>query len=233
MNIMPAPIQNPGESKIDGDFSVQKSIVICDSNPILSWMLRQLFLSDAHLSGYYIECASELNFETLAAMAPTVLIVDPFQSDTCPENVASHFAALSVATALVGYCTAVSRVQVLHLNSVGFRGVAPKAIDSGELVRMVCAVAFGGTYLHASLRDDSVVKGHGNSQNGRLHSSLTERENDVLRGIALGSSIKEIASILNISTKTVDTYKTRANQKLNLHSRSDIVEYAIKSGWML
>ena len=61
---------------------------------------------------------------------------------------------------------------------------------------------------------------------------LTPREEEVLRHLALGSSMKEIAAVLNISTKTVDTYRTRANLKLNHRTRADIVRFAIKSGWM-
>jgi two-component system response regulator NreC len=53
----------------------------------------------------------------------------------------------------------------------------------------------------------------------------------VLAGISEGYSNKEIAGILEISVKTVESYKTRAMEKLGLHSRVDIVRVAREHGW--
>jgi DNA-binding NarL/FixJ family response regulator len=61
---------------------------------------------------------------------------------------------------------------------------------------------------------------------------LSEREADVLRLIAQGYSNKEIATQLNLSIKTVETYKTRAMEKLHLGSRVGIVRYAVRQGWL-
>ena len=54
----------------------------------------------------------------------------------------------------------------------------------------------------------------------------------MLRLIALGYGNKEIATRLAISVKTVETYKTRLMEKLDLHSRVDIVRYALHQGWL-
>ena len=59
---------------------------------------------------------------------------------------------------------------------------------------------------------------------------LSEREAQVLRLIAWGYSNKEIGWKLNISAKTVDTYKLRLMEKLSLRSRTDIVRYALRQG---
>ena len=50
--------------------------------------------------------------------------------------------------------------------------------------------------------------------------------------LAWGYSNKEIAAKLRISVKTVETYKVRIGEKLGLHSRSEIVQYAMRQGWM-
>ena len=61
---------------------------------------------------------------------------------------------------------------------------------------------------------------------------LSERETDVVRLIAHGYSNKEIATKLSLSVKTIDTYKTRAMEKLGLHSRAALVRYALQRGWL-
>ena len=63
--------------------------------------------------------------------------------------------------------------------------------------------------------------------------ALSPREEDVLRHTAQGLSNKEIGGRLEISTKTVETYKARAVEKLALRSRSDIVRYAARRGWLI
>jgi DNA-binding NarL/FixJ family response regulator len=61
---------------------------------------------------------------------------------------------------------------------------------------------------------------------------LSERETDVLRLVAGGHSNKAIASRLDISVKTVETYKARAMEKLGFRSRVDVVRYAADQGWL-
>jgi DNA-binding NarL/FixJ family response regulator len=61
---------------------------------------------------------------------------------------------------------------------------------------------------------------------------LSEREADVVRLIALGYSNKEIAARIKVSVKTVETYKTRAMEKLGIHSRVGLVRYALSRGWL-
>jgi DNA-binding NarL/FixJ family response regulator len=61
---------------------------------------------------------------------------------------------------------------------------------------------------------------------------LSEREASVLRFLAQGYSNKEIAGKMDLSVKTVETYKTRSMEKLRLRSRVDIVRYAMGQGWL-
>jgi len=61
---------------------------------------------------------------------------------------------------------------------------------------------------------------------------LSDRETEVLRLIAQGHSNKEIAAHLELSVKTVETYKARSMEKLGLTGRSDIVRLALEEGWL-
>lgn len=120
------------------------------------------------------------------------------------------------------------------LLEAGASGYVLKRAAAEELIHAIHKVAEGGTYLDPSLAD-KVVSGfvnHSTSKDLILENELSERETEVLRLIANGYSTREIAAQLNISVKTVETYKSRAMEKLGLHSRSDIVRYAIQRDWL-
>lgn len=95
-------------------------------------------------------------------------------------------------------------------------------------------VAAGGIYLDPALASKVVDNyiGSRSKKNESLRSDLSERETEVLRLVALGHSNKEIAAKLEISVKTVETYKARLMEKLDLHSRVDMVRYARDQGWL-
>jgi DNA-binding CsgD family transcriptional regulator len=61
---------------------------------------------------------------------------------------------------------------------------------------------------------------------------LSDRESEVLMLVAKGHTGREIASRLDISTKTVETHKARAMEKLDLTTRADVVGYAMERGWL-
>jgi DNA-binding NarL/FixJ family response regulator len=62
--------------------------------------------------------------------------------------------------------------------------------------------------------------------------SLSPREEQVLRLVALGHSNKEIAATLGVSVKTIEAHKANAAQKLGLPTRADVVRYAHMRGWL-
>lgn len=209
-----------------------RTIVICEANPVLAYGIQQILQRNTYLSNFNIYVDTTPDLIRFKALAPDILIIDPWHSNEPWAAVSKIFLGLSKTTCLIGYCSEISSVEARMLSRVGFRGIMPKTVRTSEFVRIVCAVAFGGIYLHENYIknvNESVVSP---ALSGATQPDLTEREIEVLRHVALGNSMKEIAAVLKISTKTVDTYKTRANLKLKLRSRSDIVRYAIQSGWM-
>lgn len=123
---------------------------------------------------------------------------------------------------------------VRQLLQAGARGYVLKQSASAELITAIRVVAGGGTYLDTVLTDRAVnffVSTHTRSPNN-TETELSERETDVVRLTAHGFSNKEIATQLGISVKTVDTYKARAMEKLELHSRAALVRYALQRGWL-
>jgi DNA-binding NarL/FixJ family response regulator len=116
----------------------------------------------------------------------------------------------------------------------GAAGYVLKQSPSAGLICAVRAVAAGQTYLDPTVTA-KVVGGYtkerpkNNSESGE---PVSEREEEVLRLIALGYSNKEIAARLSVSVKTVEAHKANGMRKLGLGTRIDIVSYAIFRGWM-
>jgi DNA-binding NarL/FixJ family response regulator len=122
-----------------------------------------------------------------------------------------------------------------ELLEAGVDGYVLKQSATSELVRAIRQIAEGKSYLDPHMTKN-VVFGFGSKKNklrGDLQGSLTEREAEILRFIALGYSNKEISEKLEISIKTVEAHKSNSLKKLNLETRKDIVKYAIFQGWLV
>lgn len=210
----------------------RQSIVISDANPILSDSMRRIFLDDPNLAHFEIIPDSTCVISNLLILDPDILIIDPLDYMSSQGALLEDFQCLTGTTSVIGYCPKISPKEARELSLAGFRGILPKTVSSDELVRIVCSVVFGGVYLHEIYTLNSTAADADADDASARSSGLTDREIEVLRHVALGCSMKEIAALLNISAKTVDTYKTRANQKLNLRTRTEIVRYAIDSGWL-
>jgi len=121
-----------------------------------------------------------------------------------------------------------------QLLKAGASGYVLKRTVMEELARAIRAVAKGGSYVDPTLAGkfvSSYIIQEGAA--GRAAAGdLSEREGQVLRLVAWGYSNKEIAAQLEISVKTVETYKVRLMEKLGLRSRADIVRYALRQGWL-
>jgi two-component system, NarL family, invasion response regulator UvrY len=103
--------------------------------------------------------------------------------------------------------------------------------DSGpeELVSAVRKVASGGRYVSLRAAESLAFEVQGGFRHSP-HEALSDRELQVLCMIARGKTVKEVASELTLSPKTVSTYRARVLAKLNLRNNSEIAYYAVKEG---
>lgn len=125
-----------------------------------------------------------------------------------------------------------NREYVYPILKAGADGYVLKKAAGTELVSAIKAVYEGGTFLYPSvaravvedyLRADGTI-------NERRHSRLTDREIEVLKLVAEGRGNQEIADILCLSVKTVTGHRTNIMEKLDIHNRTELVKYAIRTG---
>jgi len=114
----------------------------------------------------------------------------------------------------------------------GATGYLPKDCAYEELVRAVHTVASNETYLSPTIAD--MVRRDYLRQVKKVDTSglpaLTARERETLQLLAEGRTTKEIAVHLEVSVKTIETYRQHIMQKLNLHSLAELTKYAIREG---
>lgn len=121
--------------------------------------------------------------------------------------------------------------QVLQAGSSGY--VLKKAADT-ELLSAIRAVHRGEVFLYPSMAKvlvEELLQARPSAPPGGAReapTSLSEREKEVLRLIALGHTNQEIADVLYLSVKTVETHKARIMTKLGTRSRSELVRYAMQ-----
>lgn len=117
--------------------------------------------------------------------------------------------------------------------NAGASGYVPKRAAPEELITAIKAAAIGEVYLYPSLAKLLVRDFFNNERTAEERVSLdglTEREREVLTRLAEGASNDEIAEALVISPKTVERHRENIMRKLSLHSRSELVRYAIRKG---
>ena len=210
-------------------------IALADDHPIVLAGLRNLVESEADLVLVGESSSGQTALRLIRETQPDVAIIDI----SMPE-----INGVVLARRLQEECPDV-RVIVLTLYeemsflkqalAAGATGYVLKRSAAENLVIAIRAVKRGEVYIDPSFADDfradTLSRSKPASKAGNLL-GLTEREASVLRYSARGLTTKEIAGRLELSAKTVETYKSRAAEKLDLNTRADIVRFASTQGWL-
>lgn len=124
-----------------------------------------------------------------------------------------------------------NKEYIYRFLKAGASGYVLKKAASTELISAIRAVHGGGSFLYPDVAS-AVIEGYlqGNEKDigEETYESLTNREKQVLKLIAEGYKNSEIADILYLSVKTVMGHRTHIMEKLNLHSRTELVKFAIQ-----
>ena len=127
-----------------------------------------------------------------------------------------------------------NRSYVERALQAGAKGFVQKRSVGLNLLLAIRSAMLGGLFFDPATASEMLVSPQPEAVNSSSAGKpkLTTREEEVLRLIALGHGNKEIAYRIAVSLKSVETYKARATEKLNLRSRAQIVHFAVTHGWM-
>jgi len=120
----------------------------------------------------------------------------------------------------------------------GASGYVPKKAADTELIAAIRAVNRGEVFIYSSFAKTMVTRMiHGESSYQEeavdRYERLSQREQEVLKAVAQGYTNQQIANQLYLSVKTVETYKARIMEKLNLHGRAELVRFALQHGLLI
>ncbi|HAL73303.1 MAG: response regulator transcription factor [Verrucomicrobiota bacterium] len=113
----------------------------------------------------------------------------------------------------------------------GAAGYVCKSAGTGEFLKAIKEILVGQNYISPNLAQNLAAFVRSDFQE-QPHTTLSEREFQVLRKLINGDAIKEIASDLSLSSKTVSTYRVRLMEKLRVKSLPELVQYCIQHGLM-
>ena len=126
-----------------------------------------------------------------------------------------------------------NREYIVQALRVGAAGYIPKRAAAAELVEAIRSVYRGGVYLHPAVAK-KVVQEYltlsAQREADQVEQTLTDREREVLVLIAEGHSTREIADLLFLSEKTVQTHRENIMRKMGFKDRVELVKYAISKG---
>ena len=222
------------ESAAERDGAGVLRIVLADDHAVVREGLKALINAQSDMRVVGEASDGEAACRVTVAQSPDVLVMDLSMPLLGGAEATARVRRECPGVKVLALTVHEERAYLTQLLRAGASGYVLKRAVAAELVHAVRIVASGGTYIDPAMVG-SLVEGYLDRQDVATqpaHGPLSDREREVLMRIARGFSNKEIAAELELSVKTVETYKARVAEKLGLRSRVAIVRYAAEQGWL-
>jgi two-component system, NarL family, invasion response regulator UvrY len=205
-----------------------KNILLVDDHSIVREGLKNLIALETDLTvtgeaSSGLEAINLVRKNQYDIMVLDISMPDKNGVDTLHDL--KHIAPNLPVLILSGYAEA---QYALNLIRSGCKGYLSKDADSDEIIKAIRTIANGKRYISSELAE-LMTKQLSHPSDKQLHETLSSREFQVFFKLAGGLSPTEIGAELNISIKTVSTYRTRILEKMSLKTNADLTYYAIKN----
>ncbi len=208
-------------------------IMLVDDHGVVREGLKSLINSQADLEVIGESGEGSAACRMAEELRPDVVVMDVSMPGMTGDRATTLLKEACPGIKVLALTVHEDRQSLRRLLKAGASGYILKLATGEDFLRAVRVVAEGGVYLDPSVAGKVVGELVQEQELGPADEGcLTQREAEVLLGVARGFSNKEIAAQLDISVKTVETHKLRSMDKLKLRSRADVIQFALKRGWL-
>ena len=207
-------------------------LLLVDDHAVVRSGLRMLLENERDVEIIGEAGTASEALEAAVRLKPNVILMDIGLPDMSGIEATREIKRRCPEVSIVALTIHEDEEYFFKMLEAGASGYVPKRAAPEELLTAIRAAATGQVYLYPSLAKllvrDFLSGGRPSSE--RTASDLTDREQEVLTYLAEGANNEEIAASLVISRKTVARHRENIMRKLNLHSRAELVRYAIRKG---
>ena len=209
-------------------------VLLADDHAVVREGLRSLINAQPDIEVVGEACDGFSACQGARELLPDVVVMDVSMPGLTGDEATAQLKRDHPDVKVLALTVYEDRSHLRKLLKAGASGYVLKLATGEELIRALRVVAAGGVYLDPAVAgkvvDDLVNE---RAEAGRSDATpLSERESQVVLRVAQGFSNKEIAAQLDISVKTVETHKLRSMEKLGLRSRAEVVQFALRRGWL-
>jgi two-component system response regulator NreC len=208
-------------------------LLLVDDQDIVRAGLRSLLEEHPNLE-VIGEAGGGAEAVTLAAqLQPDVVLMDLTMPDMSGAEATRRIKEIAPEVNVLALTIHEDEAYFFEMLNAGASGYVPKRASPDDLLAAIRVAAAGNVFLHPIVAGALVQDYLRRVRSGAEHESydgLTRRQREVLTLIAEGISNQDIADRLNISVRTVERHRENIMERLNLHSRTDLVKYALRKG---
>lgn len=208
-------------------------IILVDDHAVLRQGMKHLIDAEADMEVIGEAADGAQLLPLVVQLRPDIVVMDLSMAGMGGAEATRRLQEKNLGCKVLVLTVHEDRNYLREMLEAGALGYVLKRAPAEELVQAIRAIAQGTAYIDSRVATKLInVMVEERGDDCRMDApELARREFDVLRHIAEGYSNKEIAALLNISVKTVETYKARGMEKLGISSRVDIVRTARARQW--
>lgn len=208
-------------------------LLLVDDHEVVRRGLRMLLENEADLNIVGEASKGGEALEMVKTLKPDVVIMDITLPDISGIDATRRIKEENPDVAVVALTIHEDQQYFFEMLQAGASGYVPKRAAPDDLITAIQAAHRGEMYIYPSLAKLLVgdfLSRSGEEETKETMNGLTPREGEVLSLLADGKTNEEIANLLSISVHTVARHRENLMGKLGLHSRSELVKYAIRKG---
>lgn len=208
-------------------------LLLVDDHEVVRSGIRMLLEGESDLEIVGEAGTAEEALEAVEELQPDVVLMDIALPDASGIEATTQIKDQRPEVSIVALTIHEDKEYFFKMLDAGATGYVPKRAAPEDLVSAIRTAAHGEVFLYPSLAK-LLVKDYlaleEETRGDRTLNGLTPREQEVLLHLAEGETNAEIGEQLGISPKTVARHRENIMRKLNLHSRTELVKYAIRKG---